>query len=349
VIKLLLLSLLFFSSLYANKVIYLNYDEIPSRVVKGEIFPVTIRSLSTIRDFDDIVYDFSNTKGLKRLTNTPKREYRGKYFYDTFYFLSTSSRAKLPDINASLIASQEYNATSQILGKKLNIITLNPKSNFSNIIANNFELLEYKTTTYDNRHNIVVFVASAKNCNIKAMEFKNIFKQGKESIHESYLDSKITYFLVIDKKIENFSFSYFNLQKNKFSLITIPIVVDDDSVTTQSDLKPKDQSKERLKMSIAAGIAFIAFIVILWRKKYIYLVFVIIPLVYIAYLALPEQEICIKQGTQIRLLPVENGTIFETTTLEYRLLKEGSVKNFVKVKLKNEKIGWVKNEDICSY
>lgn len=347
-IKFLLLSIFLLSSLYANKVIYLSYEDVPQRVVKGEIFPITLKTLSTVKDFEDIDYKFSKLSGLKMLTTTPDRKQKGKYFYDTFYLLSTQSWAKLPDVNATLISQADYNSTF-ITGQKLNIITLNPKKNFSKIIANSFELVEYKTTSYDKQHNIIVFVATANNCDISSMNFKNVYKQGSESMTESFIDSKITYFLVIDKNIENFSFSYFNLLKNRFDVITIPIVVDEDSVTTQSDLKPKDQSKERLKMSIAAGVALMAFIFILWRRKYVYLIFLIIPLAYIAYLAIPDQEICIKGGTQIRLLPVENGTIFETTASKQTLLKEGSVKNFVKIKLKNERIGWVKNEDICSF
>jgi len=346
--KLLLLSLLFLSSLYANKVIYLSYEKVPQRVVKGEIFPITLKTLSTVRDFKNIQYKFSHLSGLKMLNASPNRVVKGKYFYDTFYLLSTQSWAKLPDVKATLISSEKYDSTS-ITGNKLNIITLNPKKNFSKIIANSFELVEYKTTSYDKNHNIIVLVATAKNCNIKAMKFKNVFKQGIESVHKSFFNSKITYFLVIDKNIENFSFSYFNLLRNRFNVITIPIIVDEDSVTTQSDLKPRDQSKERLKMSIAGSFALIAALFIFWRRKYIYLVFLIIPLIYIAYLAVPDREICIKEGTQIRLLPVENGTIFETTSSKQRLLQEGSVKNFAKVKLKNERIGWVKNEDICSY
>ena len=347
-IRFFLLTLFLFASLHANKVIYLSYDEAPQRVLKGEIFSFTVKSLSTVKGFKDIRYKFSNLSGLKMLTTYPKRKKKGKYFYDTFYALSTKSRAKLPDINATLIASQDYNS-SFIEGEKLNIVTLNPRKNFSEIIADEFELVEYKTTAFDKTHNIIVFVATAKNCNIDAMHFKNVLKQGKESSTPSYLDSKITYFLVIDKRIENFTFSYFSLKRNKFLTTTIPIVVEDDSVTTQSDIKPKDQSKERLKMSIAAAVAFVSFIFVIWRKRYIYLVFIVIPLIYIIYLAIPAEELCIKEGTQIHLLPVDNGTIFETTTQRKTLLKEGSVEKFVKVQLKNKRIGWVKNEDICSY
>ncbi|MEA2072387.1 MAG: hypothetical protein U9O86_02290 [Campylobacterota bacterium] len=346
--KLLVLFFLFLSSLYANKVIYLSYDKVPQRVIQGEIFPITLKSLSTVRDFKNIQYDFSNYSGVEILTRSPQRVKKGKYFYDTFQLISTKTRAKLPDINATLIATQEYNSTL-ISGEKLNVITLNPKKNFSNIIANNFELLEYKTTSYDKLHNIIIFVATAQNSDMNAIKFENVYKQGIESINKSFADAKVTYYVVIDKTIENFTFSYFNLLKNSYQTLTMPIIVDEDSVTTQSDLKPKDQSRERLKMSIAAGISLLALVFILFRKKYIYLVFLIIPVIYIVYLAIPDQELCIKEGTQIRLLPVENGTIFETTSSKQRLLKEGKVQNFIKVKLKNERIGWIKNEDICSF
>lgn len=346
--KLLLLLLVLFSSLIANKVIYFSYDKVPARVVKGEIFPITLKTLSTVENFYDINYSFSNYSGIDILTSVAQREKKGKYFYDTFYLLSTQKHSKLPDIEASLIAEHEYNST-KILGNTLNTIELNPKENFSNIIANNLEIVEYKTTSYDEKHNIVVFVASASNADITAMHFSNVLKQGIESATESYLESRITYFLVIDKKIEFFSFTYFNLLKNKFSHLSIPIIVDDDSVTTQSDLKPKDHSHEALKIEIAAVIALLALIFTLVRRKFVYVIFIIIPLIYISLLALPEKEICIKEGSNIYLLPVSNGTIFETTSSDYYLQKEGSVKKFIKVKLKNQKIGWVRNEDICSY
>lgn len=347
-IKHLLLTFLFFSSLIANQVIYIQYSEIPKRVVKGEIFPITLKYLSTIKEFEGIEYNFTNYSGLEILTDIPEKVQKGKYFYDTFYLLTTSSSAKLPDVEVSLQASQEYNST-KINGEKLNIITLNPKKDFSGIIANKFELVEYKTTSFDNKYNIIVLVASAENCNIKSMHFNNVYKQGIESITESHMDSRITYYVIIDKKIENFSFSFFNLSDNKFESLNIPILVDDDSVATQSDLTPKDQSREQLKITIAGIIAILALVFIILRRKFIYLVFIAIPLIYIGYLVIPDNTVCVKKDSNIFLLPVSNGTIFETTAAQYTLPKEGSTNNFVKIKLINEKIGWVRNEDICSY
>jgi len=331
------------------KVIYLSYKDLPKRVLKGEIFTITIKTLSTVKDFTDVLYKLSNSTGLKLLSDYPTRDMDNRYYYETFYFLVTSRVARLPDIEATLLNyNEEQFKKTTLRGEKLNVVTLNPKKDFSNIIADHFELQEYKTTSYDQNNNIVVFTATATNCDIASFKFSNVIKQGAESIIPSYFDSKITYFAVINKELKTFSFSYFSLKNNRFINVDIPIIVSDDSVTTQSDLKPKDQSHELLKMQIAAGVALIGFIVILWRRKYIYLIFILIPLAYIAYIGVPSKEVCIKEGADIHLLPVINGTIFETTPRVYHLQKEGEAKDFTKVKLQNEKIGWVKNEDICS-
>lgn len=334
-----------------QKVLYLSYQDKPARVINGQIFSVTLKTVATTTDFDDIEYELLNYSGVEPLNDAqPVRTIDSRYYYDTFYFLATSKYIRLPDFQATLVTSYDNNFKETVLkGDKIRAISLNPRQDFSNIIADYFELSEYKTTSFDRTHNIVVFVATAQNCDIKSFHVNHVFKQGIESINESIYESKLIYYVIIDKKIENFTFSYFNLQKNKFVPITIPIFVQDDSVTTQSDLKPKDQSKEQLKMIIAALVAVVAFLFILWRRKYIYLIFILIPLVYIIYLSIPTKDICLKASSNIYLLPMENGTIFEQTKQRIYLEKEGSTKGYTKVKLKNNKIGWIKNEDICSH
>ena len=54
-------------------------------------------------------------------------------------------------------------------------------------------------------------------------------------------------------------------------------------------------------------------------------------------------------NSYIYLLPVKNGTIFETTQGVTYLMEEGNIKSHTKVKLLNNKIGWVKHEDLCAY
>jgi len=332
------------------KVLYMNYDEIPQRVIKGEIFSVTIRILSTESDFYELNYEFENSNGLKLLNPIPFREERGKFYYDTFHFLAQSTEARLPDFKAYIVSFDGTEHRPTILnGQKINIVALNPRKNFSNIVANDFALEEYKTTSYDSNHNIVVFVATAKHTVISSFHLNNVYKQGIESSTDDIEESKITYFAVIQKEIENFQFSYFNLLSNKFETINIPIVVNEDSVTTQTDLKPKDQSKEKLKMLVAIATALVMLIIIVWTRRYIYSLALIFPIAYAMYTYTPSKEVCIRPDSNIYLLPVKNGTIFETTQGVTYLMEEGSIKNYTKVKLLDNKIGWVKHENLCSY
>lgn len=335
---------------HQEKVLYIQLDEKPSRIIKGEIFPITVRVLSTTDDFSDLEYNFSKGSGIAKLNTIPYRIKEKNYYYDTFYFTANYTGVSLPDIEVSLISASdiEYKA-AKLKGTKLNVVALNPKKNFSNIIANAFVVSDYKTTSFDNNYNIIVFVAEATNCNIKKLKLNNVYKQGTESSSNTIEYSKITYFVVIDKKIENFKFTYFNLLENNFNTISIPIVVDDDSVTTQSDLKPRDQSKEKIKMITAIVVAVVLLIFILLRKKYIYSILLIFPITYSIYVAIPSEEICIRIGSNISLLPVSNGTIFETTKKIIYLRSEGEVDKYHKIKLSNNKIGWVKNEDLCKY
>ena len=375
--KFLLLLLVFISTLYANKVVYLQYEDIPKRVIKGEQFHITLKALSTIPDAN-ISYEVSNGLGLKFITHLPQNKKLGKYSLEDFYFVATDNKIKLPDITATIsleqnsskmdtnrsydinstfedIDTQENNTTlndyeSTILkGKKLKVIELNPKNNYANILADSFELINYKTTNYDTQHNIVIFVAKASNSDLSNIKLQNVYKQGVESIDQNISETKFTYFCVINKNIEEFSFSYFNVLQNRFIDINIPIVVDDDSVTTQSDLKPKDQSKDKIKMVVALGVTVFFTTLAIFRKKSIYIFLALLPLIYAIYLAIPSQKVCIKKGANIYLLPMKNGTVFETTATKYTLQKEGSIKNYTKVKLLNDKIGWVKNEDLCSH
>lgn len=333
-----------------TKVLYLSYEKIPTRILKGEIFEVTLKTISTIKNFRDISYNLPNAKGLKLLKNSPNRVVKSQYYYDTFYFVATQDEATLPDFTAILTDQSDRSYPATVLaGEKLNIIPLNPSKDFSNIVAQKFDIAEYKTTSYDASHNIVVFIATAYGCDISSLKLKGVYKQGIESITESHADSKIIYYAIIDKKIESLSFSYFNLTQNRFIPISIPIIVNDDSVTTQSDLKPKDLSNEMLKMGVATVVAIIAFIMYLWKRNRYTLLFIFILLGYILYIGIPSKEVCIKAGTKIYLLPVSNGTIFETTPTEHKLQKEDEIKGWVKVQLENQKIGWVKNEDTCSH
>jgi len=338
------------NEVYEQKVLYLNYEFVPKRVIAGEIFSITIKTLSIIPNIQEIHYSFSNQKSLKVLNpDNPSREIKGKFFYDTFYFKALSSNIRLPDIIASI--DEEYGRVYKptvLKAKEIESIKLNPPDDFCNIIAKDLQLVKYKTTSYDQSHNIIVFSLEAKQTMLEDFHINGIEKQGIESITDTIEESKMIYYVVVDKKIENFIFSYFNINQNRYIKLNIPVIVDDDSVATQSDLKPKDQSKQKIKIFIALFVVAFGIVMLLWKKQYIYIFFIIIPAIYIAYIMVPDKRICVKKDTKVRILPLENGTVFEVLASDTILDKISNTDNYIKVELHNHKIGWVKNEDICS-
>jgi len=332
------------------QIVYLSYSSVPNKIINGEIFAVTIKSLSTDSNYQDISFTFENGSHIVLIDDKTTQTKEGNYFYDTFYFQVTGSSATLPNIvaTASDDAQGTYPTTTTLKGQTLNVITLNPRSDFSNVIAEEFNLLTHKITSYDKNNNIVLFTATATRSDLSRMKMKDVTKQGIESIDNSFMSPKITYYAIIKKGVQSFDFTYYNLKNQTFEKISIPIIVDDDKVTTMSDLDPKDQQFTGLKLAITIIFLLILFALIMWKKKYKFLVILILPIAYLVYLMKPADSMCVKQGSSVYLLPLTNGTIFEKTTSQENLEIEGESGNFTKVKLSSDKIGWIKNEDACS-
>ncbi len=336
--------LLFSSSLFATeKVLYLSYDEPIERVIKGEYFPVTVKLLSTIGQYNNLHYGFSNANGVTVHTKTPKRVKKGKYYYDTFYFSASKPMAATPRITVSLASHKEV-----LNPLPLEVIVLNPKKDYANILADTFSVTSYRTTTYDQENNIVVFSVKATRSNLSNFKLSHIKKQGFETKRFGIESASMTYYAVISKKDDNLIFTYFNLQKQKFEKIIIPIIVDDDRVSTQSNLTPVESKHQRIKLIVASVVLAIGLVLLLFRRNLFFLLLIIAPGYYIYITAMPTEYICIKEGSPIQLLPMDNGTVFETTSKQLTLEALAEVNIFTKVQLENKKIGWVKDENICT-
>ncbi len=332
------------------QIVQLAYSSVPHRVVNGEIFSVTIKSLSTDPNYQDISFNFEKGYHIILIDDKTTQTKEGNYFIDTFYFQVTGSNASLPDVVATASDDSEnaYPVPTRLSGQRLNVITLNPRADFSNIVAEDFNLLTHKITSYDKNNNIVLFTATATRSDLSRMKMQNVEKQGIESIDNSFMSPKITYYAIIKKGVESFDFTYFNLKNQEFEKISIPIIIDDDSVVTQSDLSPKDQQLTGLKLTVAIIFLIVMFALIMWKKKYKLLIILILPIGYIVSIMKPSELMCVKQGSNVYLLPLNNGTIFYKTVTEEKLEIEGESGEFKKVKLSTDKIGWIKNADACS-
>ncbi len=331
-----------------QQVIYLSYhddnykENIPERVFNGQYFSITLKTLSTIRQHNKLTYGFKGARGATLQSESPQRVDKGTYVLDTFYFLATSSTIVLPDITASI-----GDEKTTLKGEKIEGVTLNPDQKFAGILADSFKVTTIDAKKYDNKYNILTFDAEATHCNIKAFKLNGVKEQGFESTKTGIDRASMTYYAVIPKKFEKLEFTYFDLTKERYMKVAIPIDVIDDSVSTQSDLKPTENKNYMIKIAIAGVVIVIAIILLIVYRKWWIILFVIAPGIYIALQATPAENICVNADAPLYLLPIENATVFDKLPAQGNFEVKNSVKGYKQI-THNEKIGWVSEDDICS-
>lgn len=337
---------LFSNATKNNGAVVLEHSNTPSHLYIGEIFPLTLKLTPTDIASGNIEYTLQGEEGIRIFSQTPVRSVKGDAVYDTFYFLVQSNTIRLPDITAT--ATSTGTLSNVLAGLSFNASPLNPPSTYANVLADSFKVIDYKTTAYNQESNIVVFTVKATRCNIATFSLVNAIKQGFESKLPNVAESTMTYYAIIPNSEQTLDFTIFNLKKNRYESISIPIVVDDDAVSTQSDLSPTDARHTELKVGAAAIFGVICISLFYWRRSKWYLYVSVLPLFYVVFTLLPNSNVCVKKGASVYLLPIKHGTIFETTTEEEKLEVENTVGDFTKIHLGNNKVGWVHERDLCS-
>ncbi len=330
------------------KLLYQSYFKPPKKLFKGQIFTLTIKTLSTKKDFDDLKYEFNNALGLSLISEDYTRRVESPYFYDTFYFQVKGSRVKTPHVTTSLL----FNNYSDILkdeldGIKIDTVRLNPEKDFSGILADKFKIIEYKTTQYDNKNNIVVFSAEAKMGNLKDFSLKIAKKENIDSYEEKLPYEKITYYAVVSKQLDELKFTYFNLKTRRFENVIVPIIVHNDRVSTQTDLAPTQNMHTVPKLIAFSIVSLLALALFIYKRNKFFLLVFIVPLFFIAQLLVPKKQICIEADSSIYLLPMSNGTVFEQVPYQFTTEALGESKGFTKIRMHNKQIGWVKDDNLC--
>lgn len=333
-----------FSEVPSN--LQIEYTASPERSYVGEIVSVTVKLTPVDLASGNIEYTLQNEAGLRIFSDTPRRSVKEDGVYDTFFFLVHSSTARLPDITATVTSTGAVSET--LSGRAFNASALTPPSSFANILADKFEIINYKTTPYNNDSNVVIFTAKASRCDIGSFKLPDAIKQGFESKLSNVGESQMTYYAIIPDSEETLNFSYFNLKKQRYESLVIPIIVDDDTVSTQSDLSPTDMRHTELKIAAAVVFILLTFALFYWRRQKWYLYLSVLPMFYVVYVLLPNQDVCVKKDAPVYLLPINHGTIFEMTLKEEHFEAEKTVGEFTKVHLPNDQIGWVHKRDLCS-
>ncbi len=318
-----------------------EWHKLPQNAFLHQIVPVTIRFLLPQND-TNVTFAFANARNISvRYTKEPLT-HDDLYYYKRLYCKIEGIDARLPDVT---IKTASYITT--LPGIVLQISKLNYPDDFCNVLARNLQILTYKSIQFNQNLNLIVIKLKSNLGNLEDFTIPYAKKGEIKEINESFPLTQIIYYAFLPSTINELRFSYFNTQKREFQKLSFPIKVKDEIVSTQSDINPAEDKNKTLKIAIFLSLGAILLLVALWTRSFFSAILAIFSLLYAGYLSMPLKRVCLKRDSKIYILPTKNSTIFRINRQRKRYIKLKEVGKYVKIELENNKVGWVKDEDLC--
>jgi len=331
------------------KELLLKATNVPKNVVIGEIFSVEIVA-DTQNDFEfefETQLDETNIKWLNKKNFQWVKSEDNKYV-GTFYLEATSIDAKTLKVSLTLKRNGEnyQNSSINIFLPKLK--ELRSDENYNHIVADNLEVKKFKTTKFDDINNIMVVEIYGNNVDLSAfnIENKTILKQGVDTINGDFNSQSAYYFAVFKPNKKSLDFNYYNLKKAKFESFSLPVSVEDDDVSTQIGLNPKQSEFSTYKDITIYSCAVIFILLAIWRRRLSYFFVATIFIALGIYTYNPFGKAVLKPDISVSILPTKNSTIFYTSRKNENVEILDTKGDYSKILFADGKIGWVKKDNL---
>lgn len=332
----------------ANGQLELTIKNAPKKIFKGQKFSISLNAYISNENFDAIVTEFSNQENIQILNQESSWVLKETGLYsNTYYFVATNEMYQMPTISMKLFNLDSLYATSTITPERIKFVDIGSKpSHFSNLICDDLKITSVKTKEFDAKNNITVIDIKTVNGNLYDFRIKNAVDQGIDNIKENNEISEMTYFIILPKGSDELEFDYLNSSENSYKKIIIPLSVTDDSVSTQTDLNPKDSSFYFYKIYLYIFIIVFLIAFFLYKRKRFAIYLVVLPLYLLYDLTLNNDSGILQKDANIYILPTENSTIFKTVEQDVKVEIINKHQDFVKVLFADRQIGWAKKDDI---
>lgn len=334
-----------------QKNIYLSYENYPNKIYKNQRFEIDVKVLITTSEYDKFEIRFINDLNMSVLN--PKSTWvqsDENTFTNKYYFKAFSEDFKMPTFQVLLYKDNEVFEVAYLEPKATIFAQIGQDNKqFSNIIAENFTVEAYKSKQYNNNELITILDISAFKSNLEDFNLQGIEEQGFSNIKDDYPNQEMIYYAVLPIHMKSVEFNYFNTLSNKFVKIDIPVVLEDELVSTQTDLNPNNSNLLFYKKVTLCVSAFVLLILSAWKRRYFYIILLLINLIVLILYMIPNKQKLLSSKTKVYILPTNNSTIFYETQRERIIEVVMKRDNFVKIILTvgNKKIiGWIKEENI---
>ena len=318
-----------------------KYSYVPKKVYENQLFPVTVIGIGDTGT-DNPSFTFDSASTTQPLFQEPLVIRNGNDSFYTFYFQAKTKDIRIPALSVS---SSSLEATFS--PQNIAINTLKPREDFCGVLAADMKVKNSQVSNYDEKNHIVTLSIEAFEANIEELTLKGVVESGVENISRHFAKVSAEFYVVVPVEKKQLKFTYFNTIKKQYVFLEVPVVVEDASVATQSDLNPKEDSFEKLKKYALMSLAGFFFFMFLLKRDFFYLVFAVISFITLLTLYIPHKKICVQQGAPLYILPTATSTTSTKIDEKLDTLLLGEREGYKKVEYKEGIIGWIKNEDLC--
>ena len=343
-----LINILLSVNLFAAKNLYLSYKVAPKKVYKNQKFEVVVKALVTTSNFDYLTTSFSKSKNIKVLNpGSSWTKLSANVYENKFFFKTGTSKFTLPRISAKMVKGSNILEVSTLGSRAIAYSDIaKGDKRFSNVIAKELTLKAYKTKQYNNKESLTIIDIDAVNSNLKDFNLDGIQEQGISKLKDNYPNENLIYYIVLPVQKKKIVFNYYNTTTKSFVNITVPLILQNELVSTQTDLNPNDSSFEKYKKMALVTMLIFFVLLFIWKRHKVYLAISIILLILTVIYLMPNRTGIVKKDAYIYILPTKNSTIFFQLKNEEEVEVLNTKKEFIKVMgIKNKFIGWIKEEN----
>ncbi len=318
-----------------------KYSYIPKKVYENQVFPVTVICISQCTN-EKPEFIFDTSSNIQPLSNIPLSVHNGNDSFYTFYFKAYQNDIRIPSL---LISSKKTKL--KLEPQNIMMGSLKLREDFCSVLAADMKIASSQVSNYDGVNLLVTLSIEAFEANLEDMKLKNVLESGVEYLKRADAKAHAEFYFVVPASEKQIKFTYFNTIKKQYVYLKAPIELDNTTVTTQTDLNPKEDSFELLKKYTFIFLVGFFLLMFLIKRDFFYLILGVISFITLLTFYIPHEKICIKQGAPLYILPTKTSTVSTKIIEELNTMLLSERGDYKKIEYKKGIIGWVKNEDIC--
>jgi len=337
----LILLLVFSFSTLLNAQAEYKYSYVPKKVYENQLFPLTIIDTARTKD-DNPQFQFDPSSPVQPIFEDPLVIHNGNDSFYTFYFKAGKVDVKIPRL---FIVSPSVDTS--LAPQTIHLSKLKLRKDFCGVYAANMEIKNSQVSNYDEKNHLLTLTIEAFEANLEDIHLEGVEESGLEELKRKFSKVEAEFYIVLPVEQKSIKFTYFNTIKNQYVFLEASAELADDTVVTQSDLNPTEDSFEKLKKYTFIFLVGFFLFMFLVKRDFFYLVLGVVSLITLLTFYIPHKKICVKQGAPIYLLPTYTSTIGTKVDEDFKTSLLGEREEFLKIEYKHGIIGWIKNEDLC--